>query len=82
MSKKTFEQSMKQLEQIVQELEAGDLPLEKAIQKFEEGIQLSNFCSKKLDETEKKISILLENSDGKIREQPFLPENDSDADVQ
>ena len=57
MAKKTFEQSMKQLEQIVQELESGDLSLEKAIKKFEEGIQLSKFCSKKLEETEKKITI-------------------------
>ena len=40
MAKKTFEQSMQQLEQIVQELESGDLPLEKAIKKFEEGTQL------------------------------------------
>ena len=54
MAKRTFEQSMKQLEQIVQELESGDLPLEKAIKKFEEGIQLSKSCSKMLDETEKK----------------------------
>ena len=56
MAKKTFEQSMKQLEQIVQDLESGDLALEKAIKKFEEGIQLTKFCAKKLDETEKKIT--------------------------
>jgi exodeoxyribonuclease VII small subunit len=78
MAKKTFEQSMKRLEEIVQELESGDLPLEKAIKKFEEGIQLSKFCSKKLDETEKKITILMEESEGNITEQPFLPEDDQD----
>ena len=71
MAKKTFEQSMKQLEQIVQELEAGDLPLEKAIKKFEEGIQLSKQCAQKLDETEKKVSVLLEDEQGKITETPF-----------
>ena len=76
MTKKTFEQSLKQLEQIVQELESGDLPLEKAIKKFEEGIQLSKFCSKQLDETEKRISILLKDSAGNISEQPFLPQDD------
>ena len=43
--KKTFEQSIKQLEKIVQELEDGDLPLEKAIKKFEEGIKLTRFFS-------------------------------------
>ena len=52
-TKQTFEKAMKQLEQIVQELESSDLPLEKAIIKFEEGIRLSRFCSEKLDETEK-----------------------------
>ena len=45
MAKKTFELAMKQLEQIVQDLEAGDIPLEKAIKKFEEGIQISKFSN-------------------------------------
>ena len=54
MAKKTFEMAMKQLEQIVQELETGDIPLEKAIKKFEEGIQISKYCSEKLDASEKK----------------------------
>ena len=76
MAKKTFEQSMKQLEQIVQELESGDLPLEKAIKKFEEGIQLSKLCAQKLDETEKKISMLLEDEQGNITEAPFPADDD------
>jgi exodeoxyribonuclease VII small subunit len=76
MVQKTFEQSLKQLERIVQELEDGELPLEKAIKKFEEGIQLTKFCSQKLDETEKKISILLKSADGQVVEQPFLPDNE------
>jgi len=71
MAKKTIEQAMKQLEQIVQDLESGDLPLEKAIKTFEEGVQLSKFCSQKLDETEKRITMLMQNSDGKIAEVPF-----------
>jgi len=76
MAKKTFEQAMKQLEQIVQDLESGDMPLEKAIKTFEEGIQLSKFCSEKLDETEKRITILMQNSDGELSEAPFSGEND------
>jgi exodeoxyribonuclease VII small subunit len=76
MVQKTFEQSLKQLERIVQELEDGDLPLEKAIKKFEEGVQLTKFCSQKLDETEKKISILLKDTEGQITEKPFIPDND------
>ena len=79
MAKKTFEQSMKQLEQIVQELESGDLPLEKALKKFEEGMELSRFCSQKLDETERRITQLMQNSSGRIVEKPFpLPDEDTD----
>ncbi len=77
--KKTFEQAMKQLEQIVQDLESGDMPLEKAIKTFEEGIRLSKFCSEKLDETEKRITILMQNSEGKLSESPFPAEDDDDV---
>ena len=79
MAQKTFEQSMKQLERIVQELEDGDLPLEKAIKKFEEGIKLTKLCSEKLDETEKKITVLLKDSQGRIAEKPF-PAAEDEAD--
>jgi exodeoxyribonuclease VII small subunit len=72
MAKKTFDQSMLQLEEIVHELESGGLPLEKAIKKFEEGIELSQFCGQLLDETEKKITLLLKNQEGRVMEQPFL----------
>ena len=71
MAKKTIEQAIKQLEQIVQDLESGDLPLEKAMQRFEQGIGLSKQCSEMLDETEKKISILVQDADGAFIEKPF-----------
>ena len=77
MAKQTFEQSIRKLEQIVQELESGDLPLEKALQKFEEGIQLSKRCSKILDETEKKVTLLLQESGGHVTEKPFSSEDES-----
>jgi exodeoxyribonuclease VII small subunit len=80
MAQKTFEQSMKQLERIVQELEGGDLPLETAIKKFEEGMKLTKFCSEKLDDTEKKVSILLKNAEGRIAEKPFSSEDHGDGD--
>ena len=77
MAKKTYEQALKQLEQIVQDLENGDMPLEKAIKKFEEGIQLSKYCTEKLDESEKKISILLQDAAGNISDMPFaVPSED------
>jgi len=75
MAKITFEQSMKKLEQIVQELESTDLPLEKAMKKFEEGIQLSKLCSEKLDETEKRITLLLQDNKGNVSEKPFVSDS-------
>ncbi|MBW2492494.1 MAG: exodeoxyribonuclease VII small subunit [Deltaproteobacteria bacterium] len=78
MAKQTFENAMDKLEKIVQELESADLPLEKAIKKFEEGVQLSKFCSKKLDETEKKITILLKDQNGRVFDKTFISETESD----
>ncbi len=77
MPTKTFESAVEQLELIVKELETGDLPLEKAIKKFEEGVRLSKFCSKKLDETEKRITVLLENEKGDLVEESFGKEDTS-----
>jgi len=53
MAKQTFENAMKRLENIVQDLESGDLSLDEALKKFQEGMKLSKFCSDKLDESEK-----------------------------
>jgi len=71
MSKQTFENALKKLEQIVEELETADLSLERAVKKFEEGIKLSAYCSLTLDETEKKISLLLKEHNGHLVEIPF-----------
>ena len=71
MAVKSFEKSIEELESIVEELESGDLSLEASIKKVEEGIKLSKNCSKKLDETEKKILILLTDADGDVTEKPF-----------
>ena len=78
MAKQTFEKAMKKLELIVQQLESGDQPLEEAVKKFEEGIKLSKFCSEKLDETEKRITILLKDQTGNLFEKPFVSENESE----
>jgi exodeoxyribonuclease VII small subunit len=79
MAKKSFEDALKQLEKIVHELESGELPLEKAMHKFEEGIQLSKYCSEKLDETERKIQLLLKDQDGNLIAQPFSEDETPDA---
>ena len=67
---------MQQLEQIVQDLESGDLPLEKAIKRFEEGIKLSKYCNAKLDESEKRITILTQDTSGSVSEIPFEENSD------
>jgi exodeoxyribonuclease VII small subunit len=81
MAKKTFEKAMMALEQIVKELETGELPLEKAFEKFEEGVKLSKFCSEKLNETEKRVTLLLKDQEGNVLEQPFLSEDASQKDI-
>lgn len=59
MPKKTFEQAIKRLEEIVAELEEGNLPLEESLKIYEEGVELTRFCSTKLNETEDKIKTLV-----------------------
>lgn len=71
MAQPTFETAFKQLEKIVADLESGDPPLETAIRKFEEGMRLARLCSRKLDETEKRISKLTQTDDGRIEERPL-----------
>jgi exodeoxyribonuclease VII small subunit len=71
MAEKKFEDSMKRLEDIVNNLEGGDMPLEESIKAFEEGMKLLSFCSGKLDEVEKRVSLLIKESDGRYAKRPF-----------
>jgi exodeoxyribonuclease VII small subunit len=71
MATKTFEKAMQQLEKIVEELDAGELPLEASLKKFEEAVALSRYCSEKLDESEKRIALLLKTPDGGLEEHPL-----------
>ena len=70
---KSFEEQMEELEEIVEELEKGDLSLEDSVKKFEEGIKISNECNNTLEEAEKKITILV-NQDGEMKEENFETE--------
>ena len=65
-STKTFnlEKSLAELEELVEELESGDLPLEKAMKKFEDGIKLTRGCQTALKEAEQKVEILLKSAGG------------------
>ena len=62
---KTFESSLAALEKIVRDLERGDLPLEVSLQLFEEGVRLSRECQKRLDQAERRIEVLLRDSEGR-----------------
>ena len=68
---KDFESSLKKLEEIVTELEAGDLPLEKSIKAFEDGIKLTRHCQKLLTEAELKIEKLVDSDDGSFDLESF-----------
>lgn len=67
----TFEDSLKKLESIVDQLERGDLALEESIKLFEEGVNLSNACKKELETAEGKVQILLKQKDGSMKSEPF-----------
>ncbi len=79
MEFKDFEKGLSRLENIVGELEKGDLALEKALQLFEEGIKISKLCSSKLEEAERKVEILLRNEEGQLVQSPFEPEAEKGA---
>ena len=61
----TFEASLQSLEKIVRELERGELPLEKSLELFEQGVRLSRECQERLNEAERRIEVLLQDNDGR-----------------
>lgn len=67
----TFEESLKKLETIVDQLERGDLPLEDSIKLFEEGVRLSSACKQDLEAAEAKVQILLKQKDGSMKTENF-----------
>lgn len=77
MARQSFEKAMQQLEKIVEELEAGDIPLEKAIQRFEEGTRLAQACNRQLDEIEKRITLLTQTAPEEVIETGFTEETES-----
>jgi exodeoxyribonuclease VII small subunit len=74
MAEKKFEAAMARLEEIVQELEKGDIPLEQSLKLFEEGIKLSRICNKRLEEAERKVEILIKDKNGIMKAEPFEEE--------
>lgn len=74
MAEKKFEAALTRLEEIVHELETGDLPLEQSLKLFEEGIKLSRICNTRLEEAEQRVDVLLKDKSGNRIAKPFSEE--------
>ena len=72
----TFESSLEELERIVRELERGDLPLEKSLELFEQGVKLSRACQERLSEAERRIEVLTRDNHGRPTVRPFDAESE------
>jgi exodeoxyribonuclease VII small subunit len=78
MSELSFEEALKELEKIVEKLDKGGLPLNESLDLFEKGVKLARFLREELEKAEKKIEILLKNSKGEVKAQPFeLPQEEA-----
>lgn len=76
MATEKFETSLKKLEDVVKKLESGDLCLEDSLRIFEEGVRHSAICSRKLNEAQRKVELLLKQKDGSFTREEFLTDND------
>lgn len=74
MATEKFETSLKKLEDVVRRLEGGSLSLDDSLKAFEEGVKHAAFCSRKLDEAERRVEILLKRKDGTFDKESFEPE--------
>jgi exodeoxyribonuclease VII small subunit len=68
---KTFESALEDLEQVVEQLETGELSLEESLAAFEKGVGLTKYCYQKLDDVEKKIELLVKDKEGKLQLKAF-----------
>ncbi|MBT5028545.1 MAG: exodeoxyribonuclease VII small subunit [Nitrospinaceae bacterium] len=78
MSEIKFEKAIQRLEKIVDDLEKGELDIDKSLEIFEEGIKMSRVCSKKLSEAEAKIEKLTQNEKGELITELFPLEDEND----
>lgn len=76
---KSFESSLEALEQIVRQLEQGELPLEKSLELFEQGIRLSKECQERLGQAERRIEILLRDNQGRPTVSEFAADKDGEG---
>jgi exodeoxyribonuclease VII small subunit len=71
MAELKFEEALKKLEKIVDDLERGDLSLDEALKKYQEGIELSRLCAQRLENAKKKIDTLIKNKKGEFELKPL-----------
>ena len=76
MAEKKFEAALARLEEIVAELESGELGLEQSLKLFEEGVKLARVCNARLEEAERKVEVLLKDKNGKVIAKPFEEEEE------
>lgn len=79
MAKEKFEEALGRLEEIVKKMEAGDMTLEESLKAFEEGIKLARLCSRKLDEAERRVEVLLKQEEELVVKPFQVKENESES---
>ena len=82
VSSKNFESAMEEIEQVVEQIESGELSLEESLAAYEKGVGLVKFCYQKLNEVEKRIEVLVKDKESKLQLKVFenLPAADNDDD--
>jgi exodeoxyribonuclease VII small subunit len=82
VSNKNFESAMEEIEQVVEQIESGELSLEESLAAYEKGVGLVKFCYQKLNEVEKRIEFLVKDKEGKLQLKVFenLPAEENDDD--
>jgi exodeoxyribonuclease VII small subunit len=71
MAVEKFETALKKLEEVVRKLESGELSLDDSLKAYEEGVKLAAFCSRKLNDAEKRVEVLNKMKDGTFSRGPF-----------
>ena len=79
MAKDKFEEALGRLEEIVRRMEAGDMSLEESLKAFEEGIKLARVCSRKLDEAERRVEMLIKQGEDLVIKPFKVEEHESES---
>ena len=75
MENMTYEKAMAQLKELTNQLESGELTLDESLEVYSKAVQLIKLCNKKLQDTQKQMTVLIENFEGEMKEVPFKEED-------